>query len=49
MELREEFSVCLNNEALSLVMVYLYKPFYSREKGKCQIERNKIEREQGNK
>ena len=31
MELREEFSVCLNNEALSRVRVYLYKPFYSRE------------------
>ena len=32
MELREEFSVCLNNEALSRVAVYLYKPFYSRER-----------------
>ena len=44
MELREEFSVCLNNEALSRVRVYLYKPFYSRE-----IEGNKIVKEQGNK
>ena len=49
MELREEFSVCHNNEALSRVRVYLYKPFYSREKGKCQIEGNKIVKEQGNK
>ena len=36
MELREEFSVCLNNEALSLVRVYLYKPFYSRENAKLR-------------
>ena len=41
MELREEFSLCLNNEALSRVRVYLYKSFYSREKEKCQIEGNK--------
>ena len=32
MVLREEFSVLLNNEALSRVRVYLYKPFYSRAK-----------------
>ena len=32
MELRGEFYVCLNNEALSPVRVYLYKPFYSRER-----------------
>ena len=32
MELREEFYVCLFNEALSRVRVYLYKPFYSRER-----------------
>ena len=32
MELREEFSVCRNNEALSRVRVYFYKPFYSRER-----------------
>ena len=32
MELREEFSVCLNNEALSRVRMYLYRPFYSRER-----------------
>ena len=49
MELREQFSVCLNNEALLRARVYLYKPFYSREKGKCQIEGNKIVREQENK
>ena len=32
MESTEEFSVCLNNEALSRVRVYLYKPFHSRER-----------------
>ena len=32
MELREEFSVFLYNKALSRVRVYLYKPFYSRER-----------------
>ena len=37
MELREEFSVCLNNEALSQVRVYLYKPFYSREKENAKL------------
>ena len=37
MELREEFSVCLNNKALSLVRVYLYKPFYSRERENAKL------------
>ena len=37
MELREEFSVCLNNEALSQVCVYLNKPFYSRERENAQM------------
>ena len=37
MELREEFSVCLNNEALSRVRVYLYKPFYSRERENAKM------------
>ena len=37
MELREEFSVCLNNEALSRVRVYLYKPFYSRERENAKL------------
>ena len=37
MELREEFSVCLNNEALSRVRVYLYKPFYSRERESAKL------------
>ena len=53
MKLLEEFSVCLSiyniyNEALSGVMVFKYKPFYSRERKNCQIEGNKIVREQGN-
>ena len=48
MELREEFSVCLNNLALSRVRVYLYKPFYSRERENAKL-RGKIVREQGNK
>ena len=37
MELRDEFSVCLNNEALSRVRVYLYKPFYSRERENAKL------------
>ena len=37
MELREEFSLYLNNEALSRVRVYLYKPFYSREKENAKL------------
>ena len=37
MELREEFFVCLNNEALSRVRVYLYKPFYSRERENAKL------------
>ena len=37
MELREEFSVSLNNEALSLVRVYLYKPFYYRERENTKL------------
>ena len=48
-ELREEFSVGLNNEAGPRVRVYLYKLFYSRERKKCQTEGNNIVREQGNK
>ena len=50
MELTEEFSVCLSiyNEALSGVRVYLYTSFYSKERGKCQTEGNKIGREHGN-
>ena len=36
MELRE-FSVCLNNEALSRVRVYLYKPFSSRERKNAKL------------
>ena len=42
MELREEFSVCLNNEALSLVKVYLYKPFYSRERENAKLRGTKL-------
>ena len=37
MEFREEFSVCLNNETLSRVRVYLYKPFYSRERENAKL------------
>ena len=37
MELREEFSVCLNNEALSRGRVYLYTPFYSRERENAKL------------
>ena len=37
MELREEFSVCLNNEAPLRVRVCLYKPFYSRERENAKL------------
>ena len=37
MGLREVFSVCLNNEALSRVRVYLYKPFYFRERENAKL------------
>ena len=37
MELREEFSVCFKNKALSRVRVYLYKPFYSRERENAKM------------
>ena len=42
MELREEFSVCLKNEALSRVRVYLYKPFYSRERENAKFRGAKL-------
>ena len=42
MELREDFSVCINNEAFSLVRVYLYKPFYSRERENAKLRRTKL-------
>ena len=42
MELREEFSVCLNNKALSRVRVYLYKPFYSRERENAKLRGTKL-------
>ena len=42
MELREEFSVCLNNETLSRVRVYLYKPFYSRETENAKLTGTKL-------
>ena len=42
MELRDEFSVCLNNEALSRVRMYLYKPFYSRERENAKVRRSKL-------
>ena len=41
MELTEEFSLCLNNEALSRVRVYLYKSFYSREKENAKLRETK--------
>ena len=44
MELREEFSVCLNNEALSRVRVYLYKPFYSRERENAKLREQDCQR-----
>ena len=42
MELREEFSVCLNNETLSRVRVYLYKPFYSRERENAKLRGTRL-------
>ena len=42
MELRKEFSVCLNNETLSRVMVYLYKSFYSRERENAKLRGTKL-------
>ena len=42
MELREEFSVCFNNEALSVVRVYLYKPFYSRKRENAKLRGTKL-------
>ena len=42
MELREEFSVCLNNEALSRVRVYLYKPFNSRERENAKLRGTRL-------
>ena len=42
MESTEEFSVCLNNEALSLVRLYLYKPFYSKEKENAKLRGTKL-------
>ena len=44
MELREEFSVCLNNEALSRVRVYLYKPFYSMERENAKLREQDCQR-----
>ena len=41
-ELREGFSVCLNNEALSRVRVHLYKPFYSRERENAKLRGTKL-------
>ena len=35
--LRAEFSVCINDEALSRVRVYLYKPFYFRERENAKL------------
>ena len=42
MELREEFSVCLKNEAHSRVRVYLYKSFYSRERETAKLRGAKL-------
>ena len=42
MELREEFSVCINNEALSRVGVYLYKPFYFMERENAILRGTKL-------
>ena len=42
MEFREEFSVCLKNEALSRVRVHLYKPFYSRERENAKLSGTKL-------
>ena len=41
MELRE-YSVCRNNEALSRVRVYFYKPFYSRERENAKLRETKL-------
>ena len=41
-ELRDEFSVCLNNEALSRVRMYLYTPFYSSERENAKVRRSKL-------
>ena len=41
-ELRDEFSVCLNSEAISRVRMYLYKPFYSRERENAKVRRSKL-------
>ena len=42
MELREEFSVCLNNETFSLVRVYLYKSFYCMERENAKLRGTKL-------
>ena len=42
MESTEEFSVCLINEALSLVRLYLYKPFYSKERENAKLRGTKL-------
>ena len=42
MESTEEFSICLNNEALLRVRVYLYKPFYSRERENAKLRGKKL-------
>ena len=42
MESTEEFSVRLNNEALSRVRVYLYKPSYSRERENAKLRGTKL-------
>ena len=41
-ELREEFSVCRNDEALSRVRVYFYKSFYSREMENAKLRETKL-------
>ena len=42
MELTEEYSVSLYNEALSGVRVYLYQPFYSRERENAKLSGTKL-------
>ena len=42
MGLREEFSVCYSNEALPRVRVYLYKPFYSRDRKNAKLRETKL-------
>ena len=42
MELRVEFYVYLNNEALSRVRVYLYKLFYSRKRENAKLRGTKL-------